>query len=479
MPKTKKIDEEILNFLRENPGEEFSLEKITGPGAEKTVKLLKKRMDRLVARRRVKQRHTEECSLYSYNKEYNKKKEQKANLTILLVSIVAMLLIGEIAIRVYYKIGDRIVGMDEEEVCTRDQYKLLRQEDNPNRFHPIHLRNYEYWNYSGVRPIANWPGDRVYELEDGRKLVLYDYRTNSQHMRNLEDFDREDDPNIVRIASLGDSFTWGADVPLKFSHVSMLESLIPNSESLNFGIEGTGIDNMYLRWKYDVLDYKPDVVLYTIYIQDIYRIRPCINKPRFRIVDNKLEITNLPPPAPEEIYRTYRPPRFESFLIKHLVYNTRYFGGVNSKMYDEGLKVLSLILDEIKARSEQDNTYLMVPIIRRGNDVESSEKELQVLEELKTMLDEKGIPYVDSDLIFEKEGYELTGNDEFNTFDHFRPEGYAAFAQGIKNKLEEDGVIEKQKDFYFQWDRERDILLMQNKENPADIQTVIPYDIIG
>jgi len=48
----------------------------------------------------------------------------------------------------------------------------------------------------------------------------------------------------------------------------------------------------------------------------------------------------------------------------------------------------------------------------------------------------------------------------------------------IKNKMEEDGVIQKQKDFKFQWDTSKDILLMQNKQDPTDIEAVVPYDII-
>ena len=104
-------------------------------------------------------------------------------------------------------------------------------------------------------------------------------------------------PQITRIVALGDSFTYGDEAPLRFSWPYVLETLVDKSEVLNMGIRGVGIDVMYLKWKYEALNYQPDVVIYAIFTDDVQRINPCIYKSKFNIVDGKLVLTNLPPPT--------------------------------------------------------------------------------------------------------------------------------------------------------------------------------------
>lgn len=416
----------------------------------------------------------------------DKKRERKIKYIVLTFGILIALILGEILMRVYYKFyKDGVIGADEEELCNRREYKMLLDTSNPGRYHPNHLAHHEYWNYTGVRPMANFfDGDIIFTVTNDRKVKIYNDHTNSQHMRALRDYSLEKPPNVTRMVVVGDSFAYGDEAPLRFSMPYVLETLVDKSEVLNMAIRGAGIDVMYLRWKYDALNYKPDVVIYTIWIDDVQRINPCLHKPKFNIVDNKLVITNLPPPTLQEIQYTFKEPLVESYLYKHIAYNLRYWKGVDEARYDYGLKRLDLILDDMKEKSAEDDTYLLVVLITESNNVLRAKIIDDTTIKIKKMLREKNIPFVDSADIFARQGYNLHEDDNQQSFDkgklnqHFTPRGYAYLAQGIKNKLEEDNVITKQSDFIFTLDVEHSILVMQNKNVPQERRYIIPYDII-
>lgn len=408
----------------------------------------------------------------------------KLNPSILLfcVSLILMLFFAEIVFRAYYGLNGEAVGVSEYERCSRMAYRKAANEDRLQRFMPGDTVYLEYSQYSGVRPKANWRGNSVRNitLKDGTRgrQVTYGSNTNSQHMRALKDYSPAKDPDKLRVAVFGDSFTWGANVPLKFSYTHLLEELVNDSEVLNFGVEATGIGVMYLRWKNEALNFRPDVVVFGIHIDDVARIQHCIHKPKFEVEDGRLKITNFPPPSYETLAAQYKEPKIESYFLKHLIYNIRYFGGVDRKKYEHGFRVLDVMLDEIKEKSRADGTHFMVLVIPAGNDQENTETQLASIKKLEEMLDEKQIPYINSNDVFARENYTRTDDTGTDLFKHFTPEGYALIAQGLKDKLEDDGVIPETTDYLFRWDRERNILFLADKEGGCDIRGIAAYDII-
>ncbi len=481
----KQIEHEILEFLKSHDGQRFTHRHIAeNIGAN--PKPVKNRLKKLVVNGLIYSEGGISGKKYFHGQHIiDKNRERKLKYLALIFGILLALILGEIIMRVYYKFYSKdVIGADEEERCNRRQYKTLLDTNNSGRYHPNNLAHHEYWNYTGVRLMANFSGDHTFTVTGNRKVIIYNDHTNSQHMRALRDYSLEKPPNVTRMAILGDSFTYGDEAPLRFSFPYVLETLIDKSEVLNMGIRGAGIDVMYLRWKYDALNYKPDVVIYAIFIDDVQRISPCIYKPKFNIVDGKLVITNLPPPTLQEIEATFREPLVESYLYKHLVYTLRYWKGVNKARHDYGLKRLDLILDEMKEKSAEDKTYFLVVLIPETNNLFLYGVFNDTTIKAKEMLTEKNIPFVDSSDIFSREGYNLHAEDNQKSFDraskntHFTPRGYAYLAQGIKNKLEEDKVIAKQSDFIFTLDNEHSILVMQNKNAPQDKKYIIPYDFI-
>ncbi len=403
----------------------------------------------------------------------------KKNFLLLIAALVIAFAVGEGIIRIYFSLTDKTVGSSEEEICHKNIYEKISNVDDPYRFSPYFPDYMEYWEYYGARPKANYNEGNVEKeiiMPDGQKMlgIVYDFQTNGQHMRGIKDYSYEKDPNKLRIAALGDSFTWGDDVPLFFSYPAILEELIPGADVLNFGVTATGIDAVYLRWKYEALRFHPNIVVFGIFIDDIRRVHPCINKPTISRQNDQLVITNLPPPSLQEIYETYEEPKTYSYLIDFFRYQLKYFGSVKKKQYDYGFDILELILKEIKNQSEKDQTYFMVLIIEGGNDHINDDVELEAIDQLKDMLKEMEISYVSSNSIFEQENFTPTDYENMQIF-HFMPEGYGLLAQGVKNKLEDAGIITKQNDYYFFFDGNYSILILTNKQNSSDVKVIFPF----
>ena len=406
------------------------------------------------------------------------KRNIKINFLLFCASALTIILIGEVILRIYFHASGQVIGVDEEEKCKRMTFRVLSNKNQTYRFNPGNTDYLEYYNYTGVRPKANVSFTVNGYLPNGSLFVAYTQKTNNQHMRGFKDFNYTKYPNKIRIAVFGDSFTWGADTYAKFSYPSTLQDLIPNSEVLNFGVEGSGIDIMYLRWKYEALQFKPDVVIFSIYIDDIRRASPCVYKPKIQVANDKLSVVNLPPQELRNFYETYKEPKFESYLAKDLLYALDNFEGVTKKQYDHGFRILSPILDEIKSRSKDDNTYFMVLIISVGNNYKNTKVELDSIKKIKKILEQKQIAYITSDEIFNKEKY--LAIDYTNKTGHFFPDGYAYIAQGIKNQLEKDRIVEKSPDYNFRWltdESPPSHLLRQNKNNSSDERISFVFDV--
>lgn len=118
-----------------------------------------------------------------------------------------------------------------------------------------------------------------------------------------------------RIAIIGDSFTFGLEVPYEGTWGHQLElALGSNFQVLNFGVDGYGIDQSYLRYQKHVLLWRPDIVIFGL-VNDDFRRTMCVYgflcfpgseipfpKPRFVVNEDTLTPLNLPLPAPESIF---------------------------------------------------------------------------------------------------------------------------------------------------------------------------------
>ena len=117
-----------------------------------------------------------------------------------------------------------------------------------------------------------------------------------------------------RIAIVGDSYTFGLEVPFHESWGFGLEQALgPEFTILNFGVDGYGVDQAYLRSERDVRPWRPAMTLFGFIAHDLYRSRvvyPFVSfpdwgfpfsKPRFTLEAGTLHLLNAPLPRPEEV----------------------------------------------------------------------------------------------------------------------------------------------------------------------------------
>ena len=122
-------------------------------------------------------------------------------------------------------------------------------------------------------------------------------------------------PARHRVAIVGDSFTFGLEVRYEETWGRQLELMLsPEYQVLNFGVDGYGVDQAYLRYQRDVRSWRPDIVILGIINDDLSRTMGVyaflkflewempFPKPRFVVRDKALIPLNLPLPTPESIF---------------------------------------------------------------------------------------------------------------------------------------------------------------------------------
>jgi hypothetical protein len=119
------------------------------------------------------------------------------------------------------------------------------------------------------------------------------------------------------IAAVGDSFTFGLDGSFEETWGFYLERALGRTHSvLNFGVDGFGVDQAYLRYTRDARPWRPAVSIFGFIDHDLSRtlsVYPFISfptwgmpftKPRFVLDGGVLRLLNVPLLAPHEIITT-------------------------------------------------------------------------------------------------------------------------------------------------------------------------------
>ena len=174
---------------------------------------------------------------------------------------------------------------------------------------------------AAVAPWRNWSASYfVYDRELGWNVGPNRGSRDGLYFSSLEGI-RSARPNVrmadenprFRIALIGDSHAFSFEVPFEDSWGSHLQRLLGgDAQVLNFGVDGYGIDQAYLRYRRDVRPWKPKVVVIGFAGHDLWRalaVYPFVSfgwpgylvKPRFAVEKEALKLLNAPLPTPAEI----------------------------------------------------------------------------------------------------------------------------------------------------------------------------------
>ena len=161
-------------------------------------------------------------------------------------------------------------------------------------------RTGESTTYDANRGWAVTPNVRNLTPFGNGKVV----NTNSKGLRGANDYAYDRTPGIRRILVLGDSFTFGTEVSDDETFSHDLETMLPNTEVLNLGVQGYGQDQMLLYLRQEGVKYRPDIVVLGFIYVDAYRNLWnffAYAKPRFDLTPRGLELTNVPVPTPQQL----------------------------------------------------------------------------------------------------------------------------------------------------------------------------------
>jgi hypothetical protein len=146
-------------------------------------------------------------------------------------------------------------------------------------------------------PWLGWklkPGASATSKRTGRAV---DYEINEKGLRDKE-LTYEKAPDVLRVAFLGDSRTFGFGVPVEQHYTSLLAGYFKKMESVNLGIDGYGMDQELLLLEQEGFKYAPDLVL--VYVAHFHNYRHMrdkvwgVGKPRFLLKDGGLVLQNSP-----------------------------------------------------------------------------------------------------------------------------------------------------------------------------------------
>jgi len=160
---------------------------------------------------------------------------------------------------------------------------------------------FQYHPNIGYKFIPNLKSRIIHE--SGGYLV----KTNEWGFRSEIEFSKLKSNGKKRILFFGDSFTAGDSVSNKFRFSDLTEQLVPDTETYNFGLPGSGTDQQFLMYQEYAKDVQCDLIVLCVLVENIRRIkshyrfynneqgeRVVYQKPYFEFKDNQLVLHNNP-----------------------------------------------------------------------------------------------------------------------------------------------------------------------------------------
>lgn len=182
--------------------------------------------------------------------------------------------------------------------------------DDPGR----KVGSYRYDKDLGWKHTPGFSATFSWGHRDTREII------NKDGFRDNE-YDKNKKANVKRIAIIGCSRTYGYGVNSEDTYAKFLEKKLNEQgkqiyEVINFGVNGYGVDQMFLNYLKNVRAFNPDIVIMQLYGPNIYRTAFTkmwgTQKPAFIVSNDKLKLINSPVPN-----NKFRP--FERWIVEHSI----------------------------------------------------------------------------------------------------------------------------------------------------------------
>jgi hypothetical protein len=154
---------------------------------------------------------------------------------------------------------------------------------------------------TGPDPEIGW------DIGESRSTDAGMHRTSEEGIRSAEAGERlADRAAPVRVALIGDSFTFAEEVPFEQTWGEQLARLLAGgAQVLNFGVSSHGMDQTLLKYRREVRGWQPRVTVLSFLQRNVFRngfvylplhpgLEQPFSKPRFALRDGALERFNDP-----------------------------------------------------------------------------------------------------------------------------------------------------------------------------------------
>lgn len=194
------------------------------------------------------------------------------------------------------------------------------------------------------------------------------FTINGASFRSERDFDRSPPSDTLRIALFGDSFTAGDDVGDDETWGYLLENALNEAgiraEVLNFGVGAYGMGQAYLRWQRLGRSFAPDIVIFglqpenlkrnvNVFRQLLHRSGPAFSKPRFALIEDELQLLNVPTLPPEQLMDL-----FANFSDHPLApYEFYYQSRFTAARWWSASRLLSLVFEALRQAEDEPDIY--------------------------------------------------------------------------------------------------------------------------
>lgn len=244
------------------------------------------------------------------------KRRTSLTLSLNLVTLLMTVIAGEVSLRVLHELSMRIPNLHVD-------FPMLRNwERTSGEF--LAVLNSPIPPYYDFDPELGWTIGKNRYSQNGL------YASSSEGLRSacpgesvlswskvaLRQTDIQSDP--VRVALIGDSFTFGAEVAYEETWAHRVSLLLgPRYELINFGVIGYSVNQMRMKYVRDVRALHPDLVVVGLISHDFLRdtfiyhflgfpdaLTLPYARPRPLLRNGRLELLNTPLPTPSQIFAT-------------------------------------------------------------------------------------------------------------------------------------------------------------------------------
>jgi hypothetical protein len=319
------------------------------------------------------------------------------------------------------------------------------------------------------------------------------YRANSKGIRGDREYQFIPKKNRVRISAFGDSFTHCDEVKNESTWQEQLSIHNAKLEVLNFGVGGYGLDQAFLRYKKEGVQYHSHIIFIGFIEENINRLvnvyRPFyypgipLTKPRFFVRENQLILFNNPLADlhdcnlllsnPESLLDNfgrndyfYKTQPKESIadisptirFLKLVYYSAykRYLKYSGKSIYNENyynekseaFGICKILFDEFYSLAQKNNSLPIIIIFATRSDLERYHKDkTKIYSPLLKYFMSKGYRYIDLADAFEQYSKSSRLDDLFTVF-HYLPAGNSIVAKILldylnKNNFTDLTVIKK------------------------------------